>query len=62
MDQMPNLLSKIYGPYRIGRKKLGPARSVLRTMMNLNPSPNSILESTNGNNNVLNNHDVVVAH
>ncbi|CAH8275222.1 unnamed protein product [Arabidopsis lyrata] len=35
MDQMPHLLSKIYGPYRIGRKKFGPARSA---MMNLNPS------------------------
>ncbi|CAH2077829.1 unnamed protein product [Thlaspi arvense] len=61
MDQMPDLLSKIYGPYRIGRKKLGPARSVLRTMMNLNPSPNSVLESNNGNSNVLSN-DVVLAH
>lgn len=63
MDQMPHLLSKTYGPYRIGRKKLGPARSVvLRTMMDLNHSLNSILESTNGNSNVLNNNDVLVAH
>jgi len=59
MDQMPHLLSKIYGPYRIGRKKLGPARSA---MVKLNPSPNSILESINGNSNVLNNNDVLVAH
>lgn len=59
IDQMPHLLSKIYGPYRIGRKKFGPARSA---MMNLNPSPNSILESTNGNSNVLSNNDVLVAH
>ncbi|CAN7033143.1 hypothetical protein BRARA_H01535 [Brassica rapa] len=65
MDQMPDLLSKIYGgPFRIGRKKLGPARSVLRTMLDLNPpSPNSTLESTsNGNNNVLSIVDVLVAH
>ncbi|XP_019086124.1 PREDICTED: uncharacterized protein LOC109126780 [Camelina sativa] len=62
MDQVPHLLSKIYGPYRIGRKKLGPARSVgLETMLDLNPSPNSVLESTNGNSNVLSN-DVLVAH
>ncbi|KAL0798390.1 hypothetical protein Bca101_053565 [Brassica carinata] len=47
MDQMPDLLSKIHGPSRIGRKKLSPARSVLRTMMDLNPSQNSsTLEST----------------
>ncbi|CAE6174635.1 unnamed protein product [Arabidopsis arenosa] len=59
MDQMPHLLSKIYGTYRIGRKKLGPARSVLRTM---NPSPDSILESTSGNSNALSNNDVLVAH
>ncbi|CAF2245414.1 BnaA08g14240D [Brassica napus] len=65
MDQMPDLLSKIYGgPFRIGRKKLGPARSVLRTMMDLNPSsPNSTLESaSNGNSNVLSIVDVLVAH
>ncbi|CAG7898632.1 unnamed protein product [Brassica rapa] len=65
MDQMPDLLSKIYGgPFRIGRKKLGAARSVLRTMMDLNPpSPNSTLESaSNGNNNVLSIVDVLVAH
>ncbi|EOA17652.1 hypothetical protein CARUB_v10006019mg [Capsella rubella] len=65
MDQVPHLLSKIYGPYRIGRKKLGPARSVgLETMMSLNlnvPSPNSVLESTNGNSNLLSN-DALVAH
>ncbi|XP_010438677.1 PREDICTED: uncharacterized protein LOC104722237 [Camelina sativa] len=62
MDQVPHLLSKIYGPYRIGRKKLGPARSVgLESMLDLNSSPNSVLESTNGNSNVLSN-DVLVAH
>ncbi|CAN6894857.1 unnamed protein product [Brassica oleracea] len=64
MEQMPDLFfTKIYGPFRIGRKKLGPARSVLRTMMDLNPSPNSTLESaSNGNSNVLSIVDVLVAH
>ncbi|KAG2319302.1 hypothetical protein Bca52824_012515 [Brassica carinata] len=63
MDQMPDLLSKIHGPSRIGRKKLSPARSVLRRMMDLNPSQNSTLESaSNGNNNVLSIVDVLAAH
>ncbi|KAJ0250965.1 Uncharacterized protein HA466_0133740 [Hirschfeldia incana] len=67
MDQMPDLLRKTYGPSRIGRKKLSPARSVLRTMIDLNTSSqNSTLESaSNGNNNsnVLGSIvDVLVAH
>ncbi|CAH8363252.1 unnamed protein product [Eruca vesicaria subsp. sativa] len=63
MDQMPDLLNKVYGPFRIGRKKLGPSRSVLRTMMDLNPSQNSTIESaSNGNSNVLSIVDVLVAH
>ncbi|KAF8079765.1 hypothetical protein N665_1002s0015 [Sinapis alba] len=58
-----DLLSKIYGPFRIGRKRLGPARSVLRTMMDLNSAPNSTLESTsNGNSNVFSIVDVLVSH
>ncbi|KAJ4867476.1 hypothetical protein Rs2_37475 [Raphanus sativus] len=64
MDQMPDLLRKTYGPSRIGRKKLSPARSVLRTMVDLNPSQNSTLESASsgGNNNLLSIIDALVAH
>lgn len=61
MDQVPHLLRKIYGPYSLKRKKLAAARSVSSMMMmNLNPPINSIIESTGGNNGVLNSD--VIAH
>ncbi|KAL1206484.1 hypothetical protein V5N11_027058 [Cardamine amara subsp. amara] len=61
MDQVPHLLRKIYGPYSLKRKKFAASRSVSSMMiMNLNPPLNSIIESTGGNNSVLNND--VIAH
>ncbi|XP_010539303.1 PREDICTED: uncharacterized protein LOC104813425 [Tarenaya hassleriana] len=59
LDHVPDLLSKIYGPSSLRRKKLVAARSV--SLMNMNASQSSILESAGGNSSVLNN-DVLVAH
>ncbi|OAY55132.1 uncharacterized protein LOC122723202 [Manihot esculenta] len=65
VDQVPCLLSKIYGPPCLKRKKLMAARSVFC----LNPGPSTpVLDSSHSNNNnndslipVLNN-DALIAH